>query len=263
MSEQPVLFTRLDSIARVTLNRPAQGNAIDLPMARDLSALALQCDTDDSIRCVVLSGSGRMFCVGGDIGLFASAGSSIPALLAELAGCLHTALVRLARMQKPLLVLVNGPAAGAGLSLSLLGDVVIAARSAHFTSAYTGIGLSPDGGLTWILPRLVGVRRAQEIILTNRRIGSAEAQTTGLVTSVVDDEMLADAGNKMAESLSRSATRALGAARSLLLESFQSSYETQVEREARAIAAAGRDPESAEGIAAFLAKRPPNFPERR
>jgi 2-(1,2-epoxy-1,2-dihydrophenyl)acetyl-CoA isomerase len=261
MNEQPVLFNQSGSIARVTLNRPTQGNALDMQMARDLSSAALRCDTDASIRSVVLTGSGRMFCVGGDLAVFSSAGDKIPALLSELAGWLHSALVRLARMQKPLLVLVNGPAAGAGLSLSLLGDVVIAAKSAHFTSAYTGIGLTPDGGLTWILPRLVGIRTAQEMILTNRRIGSAEAQSNGLITRVVDDDALALEGDKMAATLSQSATKALGMARSLILQSFHTSFETQLEDEARSIASAGRDAESIEGIAAFMAKRPPQFPE--
>ena len=259
MSDRPILFTQSGSVANVTLNRPLQGNLFDIQMARDLSSAASRCDTDESIRCVVLSGTGRMFCAGGDLGLFSSAGCELPSLLSELAGWLHSALVRFARMQKPLIVLVNGPAAGAGLSLSLMGDVVIAARSAHFTSGYTGIGLSPDGGLTWILPRLVGVRVAQEMILTNRRIDTTEAQRIGLITRVVDDEVLAEEGGKVAAALSQSATRALGASRSLLLESFCSSFETQLEREATAIASAGRHAESAEGIAAFLAKRPPIF----
>jgi 2-(1,2-epoxy-1,2-dihydrophenyl)acetyl-CoA isomerase len=261
MNEQPVLFNQSGSIARVTLNRPTQGNALDMQMARDLSSVALRCDTDASIRCVVLTGAGRMFCAGGDLAVFSSAGNQIPALLSELAGWLHSALVRLTRMQKPLLVLVNGPAAGAGLSLSLLGDVVIAAKSAHFTSAYTGIGLTPDGGLTWTLPRLVGIRTAQEMILTNRRIGSAEAQSNGLITRVVDDDVLALEGDKMAATLSQSATKALGMARSLILQGFHTSFETQLEAEARSIASAGRDAESIEGIAAFMAKRPPQFAE--
>lgn len=261
MSDESVLFTRSGPIARITLNRPTQGNAINMKMAVDLAALALRCDTDASIRCVVISGTGRLFCVGGDLSLFNGAGDQISSVLSELAGTMHTALTRLARMQKPLLVLINGPAAGAGLSLSLLGDVVLAARSAHFTCAYTGIGLTPDGGMTWTLPRLVGVRKAQEMLLTNRRIGANEAERIGLITRVVDDESLTEEGAKIASTLARSATRALGATRSLILASFDSSFETQLEREARAIAAAGKDAESAEGLAAFVSKRPPNFDE--
>ena len=259
MSDQPVLFTPSGPIAQITLNRPDRGNAIDMKMARDLATAAFRCDTDASIRCVVLSGLGRQFCAGGDLRLFGDAGQGISGVLSELAETLHAALTRFARMQKPLLALINGPAAGAGLSLGLLGDLVLAVRSAHFTCAYTGIGLTPDGGMTWMLPRLVGVRKAQEMLLTNRRIGAIEAERIGLITRVVDDESLAEEGAKLASTLAQSATRALGATRSLILESFDSSFETQLEREARTIAAAGTNGESAEGISAFASKRPPHF----
>ncbi len=259
MSEASVLFTPSGPVGQITLNRPAQGNAIDMGMARELASVALHCDTDASIRCVLLSGLGRLFCAGGDLSLFNDAGYQISGLLSELAGTLHTAFTRLARMQKPLLTLVNGPAAGAGLSLAILGDVVLAARSAHFTCAYTSVGLTPDGGMTWMLPRLVGLRKAQEMLLTNRRIDASEAGRIGLITRAVDDDSLAAEGTKLAATLARSATRALGTTRSLLLQSFDSSFETQLERETRAIAAAGKDYESIEGIAAFVSKRPPDF----
>jgi 2-(1,2-epoxy-1,2-dihydrophenyl)acetyl-CoA isomerase len=259
MSESSVLLTRSGSIARITLNRPAQGNAIDLGMAGQLAAAALECDTDTSVRCVVLTGNGRLFCAGGDVSSFIDAGPRIAAFLSELAGTVHVAVTRLARMQKPLVTLINGPAAGAGLSLAIAGDVVLAARSAHFTSAYSAIGLTPDGGMTWVLPRLIGIRKAQEMLITNRRVDAVEAERIGLITRVVDDEALAEEGAKIASTLAGSATQALGAARTLLLQSFDSSFEAQLEREARAIVAAGGSAESAEGLAAFVAKRKANF----
>ena len=259
MSASPVLVEVNDGIAWITLNRPDAGNAIDLAMARALVDAAILCQTDVAIRCVVLTGSGRLFCVGGDVGLFASAGDRVSALLSELAGTLHMALARFARMAKPLLVLVNGPAAGAGLSLAISGDVVLAARSAYFTAAYGAIGLTPDGGMSWLLPRVVGLRKAQEIILTNRRIKSEEAEAIGLVTRLVNDEMLAAEGKTTATMLAGSAVAALGAARALLQESLSASYETQLEREARAITAAGAGAECREGLAAFFAKRSPDF----
>ena len=255
----PLLYERDGGVAKLTLNRPEVGNSIDLEMARALVEAAIRCDSDTSVRCVVLTGAGRMFCAGGDLGLLASAGDQVPALLSELAGTLHMAVSRLARMAKPLLVLVNGPAAGAGLSLAISGDIVIATRSAHFTAAYTAIGLTPDGGLTWLLPRLIGLRKAQEMILTNRRVTAETAEAIGLITHMVDDAVLADEGGRTAASLSQAAISALGAARALLLESFASGLETQMEKEARALAAAGAGAESREGIAAFLDKRKPNF----
>ncbi len=255
----PLIVEVADDVAWLTLNRPEAGNAVDLPMARALAEASIRCQTDASIRCVVLTGAGRLFCAGGDVGLFAAAGDRVPALLSELAGTLHAALARLAGMAKPLLVLVNGPAAGAGLSLAISGDVVLCARSAHFTAAYGALGLTPDGGMSWTLPRLVGLRRAQEIILTNRRIKADEAERIGMVTRLVDDEALAGEGRDAARRLAASPVAALGAARALLQQSFASGYETQLEREARTIAAAGASVECREGLAAFFAKRPPDF----
>ena len=253
-----VLVAVEDGIARLTLNRPDAGNAIDMALAEALVEAATRCETDAAIRCVVLTGAGRLFCAGGDIGLFTSAGD-VSAVLHTLASTLHGALVRFARMPKPLLVLVNGPAAGAGMSMALAGDVVLASRSAHFTAAYGGIGLTPDGGMSWLLPRLVGLRRAQDIILTNRRVKAEEAEAIGMVTRVVDEGELAEAGRAMAERLSAAPVQALGAARLLLQRSFSSELADQLAAEASAISAAGARPEAREGLAAFMAKRPPDF----
>ncbi|MFA7594886.1 MAG: enoyl-CoA hydratase/isomerase family protein [Novosphingobium sp.] len=259
MSAEPVLFERDGAIARLVLSRPDQGNAIDLDMARTLFEAAVRCDTDGSIRCVVLTGAGRLFCAGGDVGVMAKAGDDAPAVVGELASTLHMAVARLARMRKPLLVLVNGPAAGAGLSLAIAGDVVIAGESAHFTAAYGAIGLSPDGGMSWLLPRLVGLRKAQDIILSNRRIKSDEAERIGLVTRTVADDALAAEGEAAAGTLAASATAALGAARALLTEAYTSGLETQMEREVRAISHAAGSAECKEGLAALFAKRKPDF----
>lgn len=258
MSETPLLFVRDGAIARLTLNRPKFGNAIDIPLSRALLDAAIACDEDERIRCVVLTGAGKLFCGGGDVSEFQGAGEGIPAYLKEITAYLHMAVSRLARMPKPLLTVINGPAAGAGLSLAILGDVVLAARSAHFTLAYTGIGLTPDGGSTWLLPRLVGLRRAQELVLSNRRVGAAEAADIGLITRAVDDDALNAEADMLAAQLAKSATAALGGARNLLIRSFDTSLETHLEAEARSIATASRH-EGREGIDAFVSKRKPDF----
>jgi 2-(1,2-epoxy-1,2-dihydrophenyl)acetyl-CoA isomerase len=257
MSDE-VLLSIEDGVASVVVNRPAVGNAFDVPMARGLLDIAIACEADPAVRCVTVTGAGKLFCAGGDVSLMGGAGPKLPQLLAELIAPLNAALSRLARMPKPLVTLVNGPAAGAGMSLAILGDIVLSARSAHFTPAYSAIGLTADGGLSWTLPRLVGLRRAQEIILTNRRVKADEAEAIGLVTRTVDDDALAAEGAALAKKLADAPTAALGAARGLLRESFETAFETQLDRELRSMAVAGAG-EAQEGLAAFLAKRPPNF----
>jgi len=259
MSDAPVLLDIQGGIATITLNRPGVGNTIDMTMAQALRAASIRCDRDMGIRCVVLTGAGKLFCGGGDLSVFAEMGQGIPAFLSELAGTLHTAISRLLRMPKPLLVLVNGPAAGAGLSLALIGDVVLASEHAHFTAAYASVGLSPDGGMSWLLPRLIGLRRAQEVILSNRRVSAQEAAAIGLVTRAVPEAHLAEEGRRQAQSLAASPTSAIAAARALLLESFDTGLEVHLDREARSIALSGGTQDCREGVAAFAARRLPHF----
>jgi 2-(1,2-epoxy-1,2-dihydrophenyl)acetyl-CoA isomerase len=259
MSGDPVLVQRAGAVATLVLNRPDVGNAIDLSLAQALMNAAIACDEDAAIRCVVITGAGRMFCAGGDVAGFASAGDELPVMLKQLTSYLHMAVSRFARMNKPLVTAINGAAAGAGFSLAVLGDIALVARSAKLALAYGGIGLSPDGGATWLLPRLIGLRRAQELALTGQRLTGEEAAAMGLVTRAVDDAALMGEAETMAAKLARGATRALGRTRALLLSSFGNSLEEQLELESRAIAAGGRDAEGREGVAAFLAKRPPDF----
>jgi len=259
VTDAPLQMSIDGSIARLRFNRPDAGNAIGQSMADALLDAAIRCDSDPAIRCVVLTGAGRFFCAGGDIGSFAGASADASAFLSKLAGTLHMAQSRFLRMAKPLLVLVNGPAAGAGMSLAIAGDIVIAAESAHFTAAYGGVGLTPDGGMSWLLPRHVGLRRAQEIILTNRRVAAAAAAELGLVTRIVPDEDLEAEGEVAAQALVNASAGSLAGARALLLESGSSSLEAQLERETRTVSAAGGTADFREGVAAFLARRKPAF----
>ncbi|MGE0774286.1 MAG: enoyl-CoA hydratase/isomerase family protein [Sphingomonadaceae bacterium] len=259
MQVPPLLVEREGSVVTLTLNRPESGNALNQEMVEALLREALRCDNDDSVRCVVLTGAGRTFCSGGDIGNFRTAGASIAEMVSEGASMLHVTLSKLIRMNKPLVVLVNGPAGGAGFSLALIGDIVIASHSAYFTAGYSAIGMTPDGGLTWMLPKLVGLRRAQEMILTNRKVGAEEAAAIGLITRVVSEDVFAEEGAKTAAVMADAATGALAAARSLLLQGFGNGLETQFELEARAIAHASASAEAREGIAAFAERRKPVF----
>lgn len=270
----PLLVQRDCAVVRLILNRPQAGNAIDVPMAKALMEAAIECDEDPSVRCVILTGAGKMFCAGGDVRLFSSAGDRIPHLLKELTSYLHSAISRLARMEKPLITVINGPAAGAGFSLAMLGDIALASSDAHFTLAYGRLGLSPDGGATWLLPRLIGLRRAQELILTDPRLSARQAFDMGLITrvcanpepsegnmakTVAPTDQLSTEAEQLARQLAASAIGAWGRTRRLLLASYGDPLETHLEAEARAIAECGRSAESREGLRAFTAREAPVF----
>lgn len=247
-------------VARLTLARPDRGNSIDTGLARDLLNAAIACDEDASVRCVLLTGAGRMFCVGGDIQGFIAAGERVGGHIKELTALVHAAVATFARMTKPLVTAVNGPAAGAGFSLAILGDIALASCDASFTLGYAKIGLSPDGGATWLLPRLIGLRRAQELCLRGLRLTAHQAAELGLITRVVDANELSAAARDVALDLAAGPTAALGAARSLLLSASSTPLEAHLEHERRLIAAQASHPEGVEGVRAFVEKRPAEFP---
>lgn len=255
----PVILERDGAIARITLNRPEAGNGLDVPASRALMEAAIACDEDDDVRCVLLTGAGRMFCVGGDVSAFSAAEDKAPALLKEITAYVHAAVTRLVRMPKPVITAVNGPAAGAGVGLAILGDLVLADPAAHFTLAYTAIGLSPDGATSWLLPRVVGLRRAQQLCLQNPRISAEDAEQMGLISRVAAVGTLPEEAGALAYQLADAATPALGATRRLLIDGLAVPLEAHLEAEARSIAALARTPQAREGIAAFFAKRKPVF----
>ncbi len=246
-------------IARIVLNRPKAGNTLNSAMGYDLMQAALQCDEDASIRAVLLSGAGGVFCFGGDLKHFVSEGDRIGPLIKEITTYLHSSISRFSRMQKPLVVAVNGIAAGAGVSLSALGDVVVAGESATFTAAYTAAGLSPDGGSTYLLPRLIGMRRAQELFFTNRTLNAAEAVDWGLITRVVPDADVMAEAEKIVGALAKGPTAAFGTVKTLLTETFTTPLESQMEQEARGIARNAQGADGREGVMAFVEKRSPVF----
>ena len=255
----PLRLERAGSVATITLDRPRTGNAINVPMADALLAAALECEADEKIRCVILTGSGPMFCTGGDVKGFEEAGAEAHALIERLTAPLHMAIALLLRMNKPLVTAVNGTAAGAGLGLAMMGDLALAARPAIFAVAYGALGLSPDAGTTWLLPRLVGLRQAQRLALSGERIDAIEAQRIGLVTRVVDSDALLDEARIAAEKMALLSMSAIRRTRALLHSSLSDRLETHLEHEAVSIAQSAREPDGREGIASFVAKRPPVF----
>jgi len=260
--EGVVLFDCADGVATITLNRPSAYNALDLSTADALLEALIRCDEDTAIRAVMITGAGVAFCAGGDIRGMAErvkTGGNAARYLKTLTVRLHGVISTMVRTPKPVLTAVNGAAAGAGLSLAIAGDLVIAADNARFTVAYTGIGLAPDGSSTFFLPRLIGAKRALELMYRNRGVPAEEAKSLGLVNEVYPSATFREAARSYAAALARGPTVAFGSAKKLVTLSSESSIETQMEHERRAIAACGRTEDFKEGIDAFLAKRPPRF----
>lgn len=254
-----IKFEKKGAIARIELNRPDAANGLDALMSSEFHQAARLCDSDPELKAVVLSAGGRFFCAGGDIKEMLSQGDAVGDGIKSLADELHSAISILARMQAALIVAVNGVAAGAGFSLALVGDIVLAAESASFTMAYTRSGLCPDGSSSYFLPRLVGLRRAQELMLTNRTLSAAEACDLGLVTRVVGDDELQGQADQIAAELAAGARLSTAYVKKLLLASSGNDLETQMELEGQLIVQCATSPDGQEGIRAFVEKRNPDF----
>jgi 2-(1,2-epoxy-1,2-dihydrophenyl)acetyl-CoA isomerase len=247
-------------IAYITLNRPEAANALNAEVARQLDQAALECEENTDVRAVLMTGAGRIFCGGGDLKAFAAQPpEKLPAYLKSVTLYFHQAIHRFARMRAPLIVAVNGNAGGGGMSLALAGDIVMAAESARFTMAYTRVGLTPDGSSTYSLPRLIGLRRAAELMLTNRTLSAREAEQMGLITRAVPDADLRHQAEALVQELSQGATRAFGGVKRLLYSSATASLAEQMELETEWIAEMARMSDAHEGITAFLSKRAPQF----
>ena len=240
----------------ITLDRADRSNAIDMPMALQLTEAVRS--LDETVRCVLLRAEGANFCVGGDVLAFAAAANP-GRFIGDLAGVIHDAVASLAGAPLPVLAAINGWAAGAGLSLAACGDVVLAGESARFRAAYSALGLSPDCGLTWTLPRLVGRARAADLLLTNRPVSAAEALGIGLVARVVADSALLAEAQTLAAELASGPTGAFGQIKNLLDIGDRSSLVDQLDAEAAAIARCADGPEGRAGVAAFAAGRKPVF----
>jgi 2-(1,2-epoxy-1,2-dihydrophenyl)acetyl-CoA isomerase len=245
-------------VAHLTLNRPDAANGINAELSRDLFDATLDITSDPRVRAVLLTGAGKRFCGGGDLKAFADQ-EELPRHLRETLGFLHGAIAQLVRGDAPVVAAVQGSAAGAGIGLIGASDLVVAGESARFVMAYTGVGLTPDGASSWVLPRLVGLRRAMELTLTNRVLSAAEALDWGLITRVVADDDLPAEAEALATSLAGGATRALAGAKRLLHASLESSFESHLAREGDEIFAAAGRVDAVEGITAFVEKRPPQF----
>ncbi len=262
MGYETVRYEVKEGVGTITLSRPEAYNALNLALGRDLFHATLEADEDRAVRCIVITGAGKAFCAGGDVKDFADNPDRIGALIKELTTYLHGAISRLARAPKPVVMAVNGIAAGGGMSLALSGDLVVAAESTKFTMAYSKIAASPDGSSSYFLPRMIGLRRALELHYTNRVLSAREAMDWGLVNRVHPDAELPGAVAALARELAQGPTLAFGRAKLLFHQSTQESLETQMELEAQAIAASGHTEDFRNGVVAFARKQPVTFAGR-
>ena len=259
----PLLVERNGAVATLTLNRPAALNTLDFPLMDALIDAAADVAADDTLRVVVLRGAGKHFMAGGDLRTFAGELAKPPgqrdADFKRMIGRLHSAIEHFHRMPHPVIGRVHGAVAGFGLSLMNACDLVVASDDAYFASAYRNIALTPDGGGSWSLPRIVGMRRAMEIMLLGERFDARRALELGLVNRVVPAAELDRAVAALVDALVTGPVMAIRNAKRLMRESLSRSLSEQLDAEAVSFGACSATGDFAEGISAFLEKRPAVF----
>lgn len=259
----PVLLDLDGGVGRLRLNRPDAANGMNVPLLEALHGAALRCLGEPRVRAVLLSGEGKNFCAGGDIREFASKGERLPEYLREATAWLQAAAAAIMRLEVPVVTVVQGYAAGGGgLGLVCASDLVLAGESAKFMSAATRAGMAPDAGTSVTLSRLVGHRRALELVLADRVLSAREAVEIGLITRVVPDESLEEEGLELARRLAAGPTRALGAAKRLMWDGLGRSVEDCLPDEARTVAELSGTHDAREGLRAVIEKRPPEYQGR-
>ncbi len=255
-----VLFDVRDHVGRITLNRPEQSNGMTVEFLSALAAAIMDCHGRPDVRAVLLRGNGKNFCAGGDVHTFASKGETMPDYLRVATAWLQNAVTGLLRLEAPVIVAVQGFAAGGGgFGLVCAADLVIAADTAKFLPGATRVGMAPDAGVSVTLPRLVGLRRAMDIILNNPTLTAMQAHDLGIVNRVVPAAELDRAAEIWAAELASGAPKALAAAKRLLWSGLGMGVEACLSEEARTVSALSGTADAREGLAAVIERRKPNF----
>ncbi|HEY1614209.1 MAG TPA: 2-(1,2-epoxy-1,2-dihydrophenyl)acetyl-CoA isomerase PaaG [Rhizomicrobium sp.] len=263
MAFETILFEVAQGAARLTLNRPDRLNSFTVQMHGEVAEALAQVEADPSIRVLLLTGAGRGFCAGQDLADRAVAPGSSDLDLGESLEQRYNPLIRrLIALEKPVICAVNGVAAGAGANIALAADIVIAARSAKFIQSFSNIGLIPDSGGTWILPRLVGQARAMGLALTGEALSAEKAESWGMIWRTVDDDQLKSESDKLAARLASGPTRGLAAIKMAMRKGWIQKFEEQLDLERDLQRELGRSHDYREGVAAFTEKRNPTFAGR-
>jgi 2-(1,2-epoxy-1,2-dihydrophenyl)acetyl-CoA isomerase len=261
MPEQTIQIGNDGGVRTITLNRPDVLNAFNTVMLEELNKAMRDAERDKAVRCVVITGAGRGFSAGQDLADVADRYKSAQPLElgAHIRKHYNPLIAKIRAMEKPVIAAVNGVAAGAGCSLALACDLRIAGQSASFIEAFVNVGLVPDSGSTFFLPRLIGVARAMEMAMTGRRVKAEEALQIGLVNRVVADAELAGEAAQFGQQLAGLPPRAIGLTKRAINAAWSADLEQQLDYEAMLQTTAGQTQDHREGVAAFLEKRPPNF----
>lgn len=255
MNNETILYELKNSVATIKLNRPDKLNSFNREMALALQE-KLDLAKDKSVRAVLLIGEGRAFCAGQDLAEVTGGDLDLGKIVREH----YNPIIKAIReLEKPVIIAVNGVAAGAGANLAFAGDITFAAKSAKFIQSFSNIGLIPDSGGTYTLPRLIGMQRASALMMLGDKVSAEEAENLGLIYKAIDDENLLETANSTAEKLATMPTKGYAYTKKLLNESSVNSLEEQLELEEKYQALAGNTFDYNEGVSAFLEKRKPNF----
>ena len=257
MANEAVLLDVTNGVATMTLNEPQTLNALSNEMAESLKKAIKSIEKDTTIRAVILTGSGKAFSAGGNIKAFPKGMN--PSIMRHYIHETIGFIKDLAQLEKPVIAAINGYCVGAGLSLALACDIVLAVPKAQFSLGFQKIGLVPDLGALYHLPRVVGMARAKELVLTNRTLSASEAVTYGICLEVVEEDQLIQRTRQLAEKLAEGATMATGLAKSMLNHSFESSLEDILNEEVLLQTLAFATEDHKEGVQAFIEKRKPVF----
>ena len=262
----PVLVACEGAVATLTLNRPALLNALNAELAKGMLEALLSAEHDAGVRAVVITGAGAGFMAGGDITMFAKHMDVNPSKRAQdfhtFFAHVHPAITSIKRMPKPVIASVNGACAGFGLSLMMACDLAIGCASSTYTMAYAHMGLSPDGGSSFALPRLVGLRKAMELALLCERFNADTAHTLGLLNRVVEDAVLQEATRQLAQQLASGPTAAFAKTKALFSQSFENTLPQQLQLEEDAFVASTQTHDFPQAVGSFLAKKRPTFEGR-